>query len=51
MFLQSAGMFVDAGPESVSSMSAINFAIAQYFKKTAGIEKCRIFSVPFGVCT
>ncbi len=51
MFLQSAGMFVDAGPESVSSMTAINFTIARYFEKTKGLSHCRIFSVPFGICT
>ena len=51
MFLQSAGMYVDGGPEAVSSMTAINFAIAEYFRKTAGNPKCQIFSVPFWVCT
>lgn len=51
MFLQSAGMYVDGGPEAVSSMTAINFTIAEYFRKTAGNPKCQIFSVPFGICT
>lgn len=51
MFLQSAGMYVDGGPEAVSSMTAINFMIAEYFRKTKGNPLCKIFSVPFGVCT
>jgi acetyl/propionyl-CoA carboxylase alpha subunit len=51
MYLQSAGMYVDGWPEAVSSMTAINFAIAEYFRKTEGNPKCKIFSVPFGVCT
>ncbi|MBC7498063.1 ATP-grasp domain-containing protein [Candidatus Gracilibacteria bacterium] len=51
MFLQSAGMYVDGGPEAVSSMTAINFAIAEYFRKTDGNPDCCIFSIPLGVCT
>ena len=51
MYLQSAGMYVDGGPEAVSSMTAINFAIAEYFRKTAKNPECQIFSVPFGICT
>ncbi len=51
MFLQSAGMYVDGWPEAVSSMTAINFTIAEYFRKTSGNSKCKIFSIPFGICT
>ncbi|MBC7503576.1 ATP-grasp domain-containing protein [Candidatus Gracilibacteria bacterium] len=51
MFLQSAGMYVDGGPEAVSSMTAINFAIAEYFRKTSGNQDCQIFSIPLGICT
>jgi acetyl/propionyl-CoA carboxylase alpha subunit len=51
MFLQSSGMFVDGWPEAVSSMTAMNFAIAEYFRKTAWNPKCQIFSVPLWVCT
>ncbi|MBP9779625.1 ATP-grasp domain-containing protein [Candidatus Gracilibacteria bacterium] len=51
MFLQSAGMYVDGGPEAVSSMTAINFAIAEYFRRTRGSPRCQIFSIPLGVCT
>ena len=51
MFLQSAGMYVDGGPEAVSSMTAINFAIVEYFRKTSGNPDCQIFSIPLGICT
>jgi len=51
MFLQSAGMYVDGWSGAVSSMTAINFAIAEYFRKTKGNKKCQVFSVPLGVCT
>ncbi len=51
MFLQSAGMYVNGWPEAVASMSAINLAIAEYFRKTDWEKQCQIFSIPFWICT